>query len=93
MSMRTTVAFEAGWYLSSEQSMSTVAKQAGIEVPNPGLNIVRAHFPRARPSTTCSRIDAGEPAIWEWLELGFVVTLALSGVMSILLFMTGAGNI
>lgn len=93
MSMRTTVAFEAGWYLSNKQTMPSVVHPAGSEVPAPGLKIVRATFPRAHETVECARMESGESAIWEWLELGFAVTLALSGLMSIILFLTGAGSI
>ena len=73
--------------------MLNVVHPVESEVSEPGLNIVHAHFPRAHPTTACVRMDAGESAVWKWLELGFVVTLALSGFLSILLFLTGAGNI
>ena len=73
--------------------MLTVVHPAESEVPKPRLNIIRAPFPLAHPTVARARIDAGEPAIWEWLELGLVVTLATSGFVSILLFVAGAGNI
>jgi hypothetical protein len=90
--MTTTVTFEPGWHLSSKENMSTVVRPAESEVPKPELNVIRATFPRTRPTVTCARLDAGESAIWEWLELGLVVTLAISGFVSILLFLAGAGN-
>ena len=91
--MTTTVTFEPGWHLSSKEKMLTVVHPAESKAPNPALNIIRAPFPSARPKVACARIDAGESPIWEWLELGLVVTLALSGFVSILLFLAGAGNI
>ena len=73
--------------------MSIVVHTAESKAAKPGLNIIRAPFPLARPTAACARIDAGESPIWKWLELGLVVTLALSGFVSILLFLAGAGNI
>jgi ABC-type Na+ efflux pump permease subunit len=93
MLMTTTVTFEPDWYVSSKEKMSTVIHPAESEVPKPRLNIIRVPFPMARPTAACVRIDAGESPIWEWLELGLVVTLATSGFVSILLFVAGAGNI
>jgi ABC-type Na+ efflux pump permease subunit len=89
--MTTTVTFEPDWYVSRKENMSTVVLPAESEVPEPGLNIIRAPFPLAHPAVARARIDVGESAIWEWLELGLVVTLALSGFVSILLFLAGAG--
>ena len=92
MLMATTVTFEPGWYVSSKEKMSTVVHPAESELPKPRLNIIRVPFPLARPTAACARIDAGESPIWEWLELGLVATLALSGFASILLFLAGTGN-
>jgi hypothetical protein len=90
--MTTTITFEPGWQLSSKENMSTVVHPAESEVPKPRLNIIRVPFRPARPTAACARIDARESPIWEWLELGLVVTLATSGFVSILLFVAGAGN-
>ena len=72
--------------------MSTVVRPAESEVPKPESNVIRAIFPRARPTTPCAPIRTHRSAIWGWLELGLVGTLALSGFVSIVLFLAGAGN-
>jgi hypothetical protein len=90
--MTTTVTFEPGWHLSNKESRSAVVRPAEGEVPQPELNVIRATFPRARPMAPCAPIRTRGSAIWHWLELGLVVTLALSGFVSIVLFLTGAAN-
>jgi len=91
--MTTTVTFEPGWHLSSKENVSTVVRPAESEVPEPKLNVIRATFSRARPIPSCAPIRTRGSAIWHWLELGLVVTLALSGFVSMVLFLAGAGNI
>lgn len=90
--MTTTVTFEPGWHLSSKENISTVVLPAESEVPKPELNVIRATFPRARPTAPCAPIRTRGSAIWEWLELGLGVALALSGFVSIVLFLASAGN-
>jgi hypothetical protein len=90
--MTTTVTFEPGWHLSSKENMPTVVRPAESDVPKPELNVIRATFSRARPTAPCAPIRTRGSAIWEWLELGLVATLALSGFVSIVVFLGGAGN-
>ena len=44
------------------------------------------------PKDTEVRVLTAKQAIWEWLELGFVVTLASSALASVLLAVLAAGN-
>ena len=90
--MTTTVTFEPSWHLSSKENIATVVRPTESEVPKPELNVIRATFPRARPTAPCAPIRTRGAAIWEWLEFGLVVTLALSGFVSIFVFVAGAGN-
>jgi hypothetical protein len=90
--MTTTVTFEPGWHLSRKQNKSAVVRSTESEVPEPELNVIRATFQRARPMAACAPIRTRGSAIWHWLELGLVVTLALSGFVSVVLFLAGAGN-
>jgi hypothetical protein len=91
--MSTTVSFESGCHPSSKENISTVVRPAESVVPKPELNVIRVIFPRACPTALCAPIRTGGSAIWEWLELGLVVALALSGFVSIVVFLAGAGNI
>jgi hypothetical protein len=72
--------------------MSTVVRPAESEVPKSELNVIRATFSWARPTAPGAPIRTRGSAIWEWLELGLVVTLSLSGFVSIVLFLASAGN-
>jgi hypothetical protein len=76
------------------QSLSAekIRNSAESEVPIPELNVIRATFRRTRPTAPCAPIHTRGSAIWEWLELGLVLALALSGSVSIGLFLAGAGN-
>lgn len=93
MEMSTTVAFGTGWQISSKQTVSVAAYPATHELPEQEINIIRAAFAQAHPIVARVRVDPANSAIWEWLEVGLVVTLALSGFVSILLFLSGAGKI
>jgi hypothetical protein len=91
--MSTTITFEPSWHPSSKENISNVVHPAESVVPKPELNVIHVIFPRARPTALCAPIRTGGSAIWEWLELGLVVALALSGFVSIVAFLAGAGNI
>jgi hypothetical protein len=90
--MTTTVTFEPDWHLSSKENMATVVRPIESEAPKPELNVICATFPRARPTAPCAPIRTRGSPIWEWFEFGLVVTLALSGFASIVVFVAGAGN-
>lgn len=91
--MSTTVAFGTGWHVSSKQTVSVTAHPATDELPEQEINIIRAAFARPHPNVARVPVDPVSSAIWEWLEAGLVVALALSGFVSILLFLSAAGNI
>ena len=91
--MSTTVASGTDWHVSSKQTVSVAAHPAFHELPEQEINVIRVAFARAHPNAARVRVDPVNPAIWEWLELGLVITLALSSFMAIFLFLTGAGNI
>jgi len=93
MEMSTTVAFGTGLHVSSKQTASVAAYPATHELSEQEINIIRVAFARAHPNVARVRVNPVNSAIWEWLEVGLVVALALSGFVSILLFLSGAGNI
>jgi hypothetical protein len=57
-------------------------------------NRVVIPFPdsKADPESTDRPVRTPKSAVWGWLELGFLVTLASSVVFSMLLVLVAAGN-
>jgi hypothetical protein len=64
------------------KTFKTARKSERVVVPFP--------VSKADPKDTEVRVPTAKPAIWEWLELGFVVTLASSALASVLMAVFGA---
>lgn len=92
MAMNTTVAFGSG-YQGSTDRKTLLVFQPPIETAREPEHVV-IRFPSARrhPEVSEARVPVPKSAVWERLELGFVVLLALAVIVSVLLFFAVAGN-
>ena len=92
--MNTTVAFGSSYHGSSERTTLFVVQPAIHEAPEPKVAVIRLPFPEPHREVACARVHVPKSATWEWLELGLVVVLSLSVLVSVLLFLAAAaGNV
>jgi CheY-like chemotaxis protein len=85
--MNTTVAFGSGYHGSSERTTLFVVQPAIQEAREPEPAVIRLPSSAARLEGAYARVPVPKPKVWEWLELGFVAVLALSVLVSVLLFL------
>jgi signal transduction histidine kinase/DNA-binding NarL/FixJ family response regulator len=90
--MNTTVAFGSGHHGSSDRKTLLVFQPATKTTREPEHVVIRLPSARRHPEVAEARVPVPKSAIWERLELGFVVVLALAVIVSLLLFFTAAGN-
>jgi len=90
--MSTIVAFSSKYHDSSEQTEFFIGHPAINEGQERALGLIVLPSRKAHPNVACARVQLPESAIWEWLEIGLTVVLALSVLVSTLLFLGTAGN-
>ncbi|HZC36499.1 MAG TPA: hypothetical protein VE242_12835 [Chthoniobacterales bacterium] len=92
--MNTTVAFGNGYLGSSERTTRFVLQPALKKARTRELVVIPFPVPKMDPDVTGVRVHVPKFEVWAWLELGLVVVLAVSVLVSILLFLVAtAGNI
>jgi hypothetical protein len=92
MSMSTIVAFSSKYHGLSEQTELLVGHPAINETQERKLSLIVLPSRKAHPNVACARVQLAKSAMWEWLEIGLTVVLALSVLISTLLFLATAGN-
>lgn len=90
MAMNTTAAFGSSYQGSSDRKILLLFEPAIRKAPEPESNVVRFPSTRIHPEVVETRVP--ESAIWERLELAFVVILALAVVVSVILFFAAAAG-
>jgi hypothetical protein len=90
--MNTTVAFGSGYSSSSGRTIPFVVQPAVKKAQEPELVVTHLPPAKAGRAVTGVRIDVPKSAIWNRLELGAVVVLALSVFVSVLLFLAAIVN-
>ena len=94
MAMNTTAAFGSSYQGSSDRKILLLLPTPIRKAPEPEFSIVRLPWTRTHPEVAEARVPVPELAIWEHLELAFVVVLALAVIVSIILFFAAAaGNV
>jgi hypothetical protein len=92
MAMNTTVAFGSGYHGSSDRKTLSVFQPETKTAREPEHVVIRLPSARRHPEVAEARVPVPKSAIWERLELGFVVVLALAVIVSVLLFFAAAGG-
>ncbi len=90
--MSTIVAFSGKYHDLSEQTELLVVRPATNETQERELSLIVLPSRKAHPNAACARVQLAKSAMWEWLEIGLTVVLALSVLVSTLLFLATAGN-
>ena len=93
MAMDTTVTFGSGYHGSEKRTTLFVVQPPIKEALEPEPVVIRLPLPTAHQEVADARVPVPKFIIWNWLELGFVAVLGLSVLVSVLLFLTAAGNI
>lgn len=70
--------------ITAVKTFETARKPERVVIPFPVSKVY--------PKDTEVRVLTTKQAIWEWLELGFLVTLVSSALASVLLAVLAAGN-
>jgi hypothetical protein len=92
MAMNTTVAFGSGYHASSDQKTLLVFQPAVKMAREPEHVVICLPSARRHPEVAEARVLVPKSGLWERLELGFVVVLALAVIVSVLLFYAAAGK-